>query len=247
MATSLKRSPSLPCCLTLDSYRMPISNCTPCEWTISWSLSHFTAYHRWTVMPSPGQGNMRQLPKFIKKNCSQPLWLPWGVKVDPTYTSKKKKFLIVGSDHLKINHRKNSPLYTYQHIIVTDASSIIPVPELSSMIFSQLQGIRFLSWWQFLLPKVAFHSPFLLHPSFLVCPEKLTRVPASSPSYSALGLPVWYSDVKTQNTCSTAPVRSSSAWWKGKMSLPKFPLCLTETGRLTRRLLNIVKTWVPLN
>lgn len=160
MATSLKRSPSLPCCLTLDSYRMPISNCTPCEWTISWSLSHLTAYHGWTVMPSPGQGNMTQLPKFIKKNCSQPLWLPWGVKVDPTYTSKKKKFLIVGSDHLKINHRKNSPLYTYQHIIVTDVSSIIPVPELSSMIFSQLQVIRFLSRWQFLLPKVVFQFPF---------------------------------------------------------------------------------------
>lgn len=182
MATSLKKSPSLPCCLTLDSYRMPISNCTPCEWTISWSLSHFTVYHRWTVMPSPGQGNMSQLPKFIKKNCSQPLWLPWGVKVDPTYTSKKKKkILIVGSDHLKINHRKNSPLYTYQHIIVTDVSSIIPVPELSSMIFSQLQVIRFLSWWQFLLPKVIFQFPFPFASLFLCLSWEMTRVPASSP------------------------------------------------------------------
>lgn len=243
MATSLKKSPSLPCCLTLDSYRMPISNCTPCEWTISWSLSHLTAYRGWT-----GQGNMSQLPKFIKKNCSQPLRLPWGVKVDPTYTSKKKKILIVGSDHLKINHRKNSPLYTYQHIIVTDVSSILPVPELSSMIFSQLQVIRFLSWWQFLLPKVVFHSPFLLHPSFLVCPEKLTRVPASSPSYCALWTPCviqWCENSKYMQHGSCEVLISMML--KGKMSLPKFPLCLTKTGRLTRRLLNIIKTWVPLN
>lgn len=236
MATSLKRSPSLPCCLTLDSYRMPISNCTPCEWTISWSLSHLTAYHRWTVMPSPGQGNMTQLPKFIKKNCSQPLWLPWGVKVDPTYTSKKKKkFLIVGSDHLKINHRKNSPLYTYQHIIVTDVSSIIPVPELSSMIFSQLQVIRFLSWWQFLLPKVVFHSPFLLHPSFLVCPEKLTRVPASSPSYSALWTPCviqWCENSKYMQHGSCEVLISVM---KGKDVITQVPFVSHKDGKINKK------------
>lgn len=91
-------------------------------------------------MPSPGHVNVSQLPKLIKKNRSQPLWLPLGVKFNPTYTSKKKKkkqFLTARSDHLKTNHRKNSPLYTCQHAIVTDVSSIIPVPELSSIIFSQ--------------------------------------------------------------------------------------------------------------
>lgn len=233
MATSLKKSPSLPCCLTLDSYHMLISNCTPCEWTISWSLSHLTAYHGWTVMPSPGQGNMSQLPKFIKKNCSQPLRLPWGVKVDPTYTSKKKKFLIVGSDH-----RKNSPLYTYQHIIVTDVSSILPVPELSSMIFSQLQVIRFLSWWQFLLPKVVFHSPFLLHPSFLVCPEKLTRVLASSPSCSALWTPCviqWCENSKYVQHGSCEVLISMVLPLKGKDVITQVPFVSHKDGKTNKK------------
>lgn len=238
MVTSLKKSPSLPCCLTLDSYRMPISNCTPGEWTISWSLSHLTAYHGWTVMPSPGQGNMSQLPKFIKKNCSQPNRLPWGVKVDPTYTSKKKKILIVGSDHLKINHRKNSPLYTYQHIIVTDVSSILPVPELSSMIFSQLQVIRFLSWWQFLLPKVVFHSPFLLHPSFLVCPEKLTRVLASSPSYCALWTPCviqWCENSKYMQHGSCEVLISMMLPLKGKDVITQVPFVSHKDGKTNKK------------
>lgn len=208
--------------------------------------------HGWTVMPSPGQGNMSQLPKLIKKNCSQPLWLPWGVKFDPTYTSKKKKkkqLLIVGSDHLKLNHRKSSPLYTYQHIIVTDASSSIPAPELSSIIFSQLQVIRFFSWWQFLLPKVVFQFPLLLHPSFLVCLEKLTRVAASSPILFS-SLDSLCDTVMCKLKIHAVPVMSSSAWcylWKGKLSLPKFPLCLTKMGRPTRMLLNIIKTWVTFN
>lgn len=194
---------------------------------------------------------MSQLPKLIKKNHSQPLWLPLGVKFNPTYTSKKNQFLTARGDHLKTNHRKNSPLYTYQHVIVTDISSIIPVPELSSIIFSQLRVIRFFSWWQFLLPKVVFQFPLPFASLFPCLSWEIDESRCLFPHLILLfGFPTWYSDVKTQKTHSTAPVMLSSAWCylrKGAMSSPKFPSCLTKMGRLTRMLLNIVKTWVTFN
>lgn len=110
------------------------------------------------------------------------------------------------------------------------------------------------SWWQFLLPKVVFQFSFPLCPPFLVCPEKLTRVAASFPSYSALQTPCvtqWHENSKYVWHCSFDVLTVVTLALKGKDVITQVSLSSVvshKDGKLTKMLLDIVKTWgVTLN
>lgn len=77
---------------------------------------------------------MSQLPKLIKENCSQQLWLPLGVKFGPVLAKNSISLREVTIS--KINHRENSPLYMYLHVIVTNVPSINLVTEPSCYVES---------------------------------------------------------------------------------------------------------------
>lgn len=80
-------------------------------------------------MSFPGQVTVSQLPKLIKENCSQQLWLPLGVKFGPVLAKNSISLREVTIS--KINH-----MYMYLHVIVTNVPSINLVTEPSCYVES---------------------------------------------------------------------------------------------------------------
>lgn len=153
--------------------------------------------------------NVSQLPKLIKENCSQQLWLPLGVKFDPILAKKRK------ISPCEMWPSQNPPQGEWPTVHVP-ACNCHRHPFSHPLLHSVSYKWVDLPQCQFLLPKVVFQFPF---PCFSwEIDESHCLFPILFCSSDAL--------CETLKTHTALLLRCShhiTLPLKGKMSSPEFP------------------------